>query len=69
MKKKKVLNKMVLTAVLAVLFFTVITAVASATDIYVGPGETNQTIQQAVNNASEGDTIIVRDARTSRTWM
>ncbi|RZB28777.1 MAG: hypothetical protein SRB1_01310 [Desulfobacteraceae bacterium Eth-SRB1] len=44
-------------AVLAVLFFT---AVVSATDIYVPEGG-NQTIQQAVNNASGGDTIIVRD--------
>ncbi|RZB28828.1 MAG: nitrous oxidase accessory protein [Candidatus Argoarchaeum ethanivorans] len=33
---------------------------ASADTIYV-PEEGNQTIQQAVNNASEGDTIIVRD--------
>ncbi|MEA3323834.1 MAG: NosD domain-containing protein, partial [Euryarchaeota archaeon] len=29
--------------------------------IYVGPGETNTTIQGAVNNATSGDTIIVRD--------
>ncbi|RZB28793.1 MAG: hypothetical protein AEth_01795 [Candidatus Argoarchaeum ethanivorans] len=36
---------------------------ASADTIYV-PEEGNQTIQQAVNNASEGDTIIVRDAYT-----
>jgi len=42
MKKKKVLNKIVLTAVS---FFTVITAVVSATDIYVCPGETHTTIQ------------------------
>ncbi|CAD6491191.1 MAG: hypothetical protein ANIMEMIM_00101 [Candidatus Argoarchaeum ethanivorans] len=33
---------------------------ASADTIYV-PEEGNQTIQHAVNNASEGDTIIVRD--------
>ncbi|RZN13692.1 MAG: hypothetical protein EF812_07165 [Methanosarcinales archaeon] len=36
---------------------------ASADTIYV-PKEGNQTIQQAVNNASEGDAIIVRDAYT-----
>lgn len=29
--------------------------------IYVGPGEANTTIQGAVNNATMGDTIIVRD--------
>jgi len=29
--------------------------------IYVGPGEANTTIQGAVNNATSGDTIIVRD--------
>ncbi|RZB31063.1 MAG: hypothetical protein AEth_01017 [Candidatus Argoarchaeum ethanivorans] len=33
---------------------------ASADTIYV-PEEGNQTIQQAVDNATEGDTIIVRD--------
>ncbi|RZB29181.1 MAG: hypothetical protein AEth_01438 [Candidatus Argoarchaeum ethanivorans] len=36
---------------------------ASADTIYVPEGG-NQTIQQAVNNATEGDTIIVRDAYT-----
>ncbi|NMX21533.1 hypothetical protein C5S30_03690 [ANME-1 cluster archaeon GoMg4] len=61
MKKKKVLNKIVLTAVLAVLLFTAFTAVASATDIYVGPGETYTTIQAAVTAATAGDTIIVRN--------
>ena len=34
---------------------------ASATDIYIGPGEDETTIQGAVNNATAGDTIIVRD--------
>ncbi|CAD7774344.1 Periplasmic copper-binding protein (NosD) [Candidatus Methanoperedenaceae archaeon GB50] len=34
---------------------------AGATDIYVGPGETHTTIQGAINAASSGDTIIVRD--------
>jgi hypothetical protein len=63
MKKEKVLNKL-LTAALAVLFFTAVTASASAaTTIYVPEGR-NPTIQQAVNNASAGDTIIVRDAYT-----
>jgi parallel beta-helix repeat protein len=35
--------------------------IVSAADIFVGPGETNTTIQQAVDNATAGDTIIVRD--------
>ena len=60
-KKKTVLNKIVLTAAVAVLFFAAVTAVASAADIYVGPGEGNKTIQAAVNNATAGDVIIVRD--------
>ena len=55
------MGKKIMTAALAVLLFTaVITAVASATTIWVPEGG-NQTIQQAVNNATDGDTIIVRD--------
>ena len=51
----------VLTAALLVLFFTASSAVVtSAVDIYVPEGG-NQNIQQAVNNASTGDTIIVHD--------
>lgn len=49
---------------MAASLFTAVTAVVSAaTTIYVPEGG-NQTIQQAVNNASAGDTIIVRDAYT-----
>jgi len=59
-KLKSGLSKIVLTAALAVLLFTAFTAVASATTIYVPEGG-NQTIQQAVNNATPYDTIIVRD--------
>jgi len=62
-KNETVLNKIILTAALAVLLFTAFTAVASAATIYVPEGG-NQTIQAAVNNASSGDTIIVRDAYT-----
>jgi len=55
------MGKKIMTAALAVLLFTaVITAVASATTIWVPEGG-NQMIQQAVNNATAGDTIIVRD--------
>ena len=53
----KMLSSFVLTAILVTGVFA---AVASATTIYV-PEEGNQTIQQAVNNATAGDTIIVRD--------
>ena len=60
--KQSRLFGIVLIVALAVLFFTAVTpAVVSAADIYVGPGETNKTIQAAVNNATAGDTIIVRD--------
>jgi len=55
------LGKKIMTAALAVLLFTaVITAVASATTIWVSADE-DQTIQQAVTSATAGDTIIVRD--------
>ncbi len=55
------LGKRVLVAALLVLFFTgFCVAVTSAADIYVPEGGI-QTIQQAVNNARAGDTIIVRD--------
>ena len=42
-------------------FFVFFTAVASATTLYVGPGEANTTIGEAVSAAHAGDTIIVRD--------
>ena len=45
--------------VLAVL--VVLTASASAATLYVGAGETYETIQAAVDAASAGDTIIVRE--------
>ena len=48
------------TIVLALALITLLCGTASA-DIYVGPGENEATIQGAVNNASVGDTIIVRD--------
>ncbi len=38
---------------------------ASAADIYVGSSETDKTIQGAINNATAGDTIIVRDGTYS----
>jgi len=47
-------------AIVVIFAFVVFTAAASAADIYVPEGG-NQTIQQAVNNATAGDTIIVRD--------
>ena len=59
--KKSGTGGKVLTAALLVLFFTASSAVVtSAADIYVPEGG-NQNIQQAVNNASTGDTIIVHD--------
>ena len=44
----------------ALVFFTPFLAVASVSTIYV-PEDGNQTIGQAINNATTGDTIIVRD--------
>ncbi|RZN37028.1 MAG: hypothetical protein EFT35_07020 [Methanophagales archaeon ANME-1-THS] len=41
-----------------------VTALAGATTIYV-PDDGNQTIQEAVDNATEGDEIVVRAAYTS----
>ena len=59
--KQSRLFGIVLTVALAVLFFTAVApAVVSAATIYVPEGG-NQTIQQAVNNATAGDTIIVHD--------
>jgi parallel beta-helix repeat protein len=58
-RKKKVLICAVLFATLAFLSVSVGCA-SAATTIYVPEGG-NQTIQQAVNNATEGDTIIVKD--------
>jgi len=55
------LGKTILTAALAVLLFAAVTAVASAANIYVSPDEAYTTIQGAVNHATAGDTIIVRD--------
>ena len=59
--KQSRLFGIVLIVALAILFFTAVTpAVVSAATIYVPEGG-NQTIQQAVNNATAGDTIIVHD--------
>ena len=55
---KKWCSMAILIAV-AVAFF--VCGTASATDIYVGPGETYTTIQSAVTAVTAGDTIIVRD--------
>jgi parallel beta-helix repeat protein len=51
--------KIVLTITLAVLLFAAFTAVASAATIYVPDDQ--GTIQDAVDEATPGDTIIVRD--------
>jgi parallel beta-helix repeat protein len=51
------------TAILALSFLAMFSMGASATTIYVPEGG-NQTIQQAVNNATVGDEIVVRDAYT-----
>jgi parallel beta-helix repeat protein len=65
MREKSILKifaglwKIVLTIALAVLLFAVFTAIASAATIYVP--DDHGTIQDAVDAASPGDTIIVRD--------
>jgi S-layer protein (TIGR01567 family) len=55
---KKWCNMAILIAVVVAFF---VCGTASATDIYVGPGETYTTIQSAVTAVTAGDTIIVRD--------
>ncbi|MEA3325129.1 MAG: NosD domain-containing protein, partial [Euryarchaeota archaeon] len=53
----KINNSVLVLAIIALLCGTA----SAATTIYVGPGEANAMIQGAVNNATSGDTIIVRD--------
>jgi len=57
----KRLLSLAIAAILVMAVFAMFTSVAGATTIWVPEGG-NQTIQQAVNNATAGDTIIVRDA-------
>lgn len=45
------------TAILVVSVFAMFTAVASATELHVGPGQTYSTIQSAENAATAGDTL------------
>jgi nitrous oxidase accessory protein NosD len=58
MKNKK--RSLLLSAMMVFLSVSVVMPV-SATDIYVGPGEDVTKIQEAVDMANPGDTIIVRD--------
>jgi hypothetical protein len=48
-------------AIVAIGALTLTLGVVSATDIFVGPGENNTEIQQAVAIADPFDTVIVRD--------
>jgi nitrous oxidase accessory protein len=50
----------VIVSIVAICAFVALSATASAAVINV-PSAGNETIQQAINNASAGDTIIVRD--------
>jgi parallel beta-helix repeat protein len=59
-------TKGLVTAIVLIALLVLLTAGASATTIYVPEGG-NQTIQQAVNNATEYDEIVVRDAYTGTT--
>jgi nitrous oxidase accessory protein NosD len=58
--KKMNTRKGILLAVFGILVFCAFVSTVSADTIYVSEGG-DQTIQQAVNNAIQGDTIIVRD--------
>jgi len=62
MSTKKVGIKLCIVAIIGAICALVLTmGVVSATDIFVGPGETYTTIQSAVIAANPFDTIIVRD--------
>jgi parallel beta-helix repeat protein len=58
---KKVGIELFVVAIGAICALVLTSGVVSATDIYVGPGETYTTIQSAVTAANPFDTIIVRD--------
>jgi parallel beta-helix repeat protein len=62
--------KLIAIIALTILFCAAFTAsVVSAEDIYVGPNETYETIQGAVNDARPGDTIIVRNGTYTENVM
>ncbi|HEY3362203.1 MAG TPA: NosD domain-containing protein [Methanosarcina sp.] len=52
-------KKLALISVVLILFLIIISSTASAATLNVGPKEKYKTIQDAVNHAHEGDTIIV----------
>ena len=58
MDNKKKGDRVFIAAILAISVFTVFAAPVSADIIYV-PSPGNETIQQAINNASDGDTVFV----------
>lgn len=61
---KKPLGTFIVTVMLLVSFAGMLssfTIIGSAADLYVGNGEDHGTIQDAINVATDGDTIIVRD--------
>ena len=55
---RKAIGVFIIVAIVAILAFVVLSATASAGVITV-PSAGNETIQQAINNASDGDTILV----------
>jgi len=58
---KKVGIKLLIVAIVAICALVLTSGVVSATDTFVGPGETYTTIQSAVAIANPFDTVIVRD--------
>jgi hypothetical protein len=55
---RKAIGIFIIAAIVAILAFVALSATASAGVINV-PSAGNETIQQAINNASDGDTILV----------
>lgn len=53
-------KKLALISVALILFLIIVSSTASAATLNVGPKEKYKTIQDAVNHANEGDTIIVK---------
>jgi parallel beta-helix repeat protein len=62
--KQKHMIRFSLVAILMIFVFTIFATPVSAVDLHVGPVQTYSTIQDAVNAANSGDTIIVHDMGT-----
>jgi preprotein translocase subunit YajC len=67
MKTDKKIHSIALASVTLVLFLILISSIASASTLYVGGKGNYKMIQNAVNHAKSGDTIIVNSGTYSET--